>query len=67
MCAILKTNPMHFGTCLLNMKSLKFLNINEIMKITHLDHLLICYIRESPWVNLNFIWVMGAVQVPVNL
>lgn len=34
---------------------------------THLDLLLICYIRESPGVHLNFVWVVGAVKVPVSL
>lgn len=44
---------------------------NKIMQMfriqTHLDLLLVCYIRECPWVNLNFVWVVGAVQVPVGL
>lgn len=34
---------------------------------THLNFFLICYIGEGPRVHLNFIWVMGAVQVPVSL
>lgn len=40
----------------------------QIFRIqTHLDLLLICYIRESPGVDLNFVWVVCAVQVPVGL
>lgn len=40
----------------------------KILKIhTHLDLLLVCHIRESPWVNLNFVRVVGAVQVPISL
>lgn len=33
---------------------------------THLDLLLVSYIRERPGVNLNFFRVVGAVQVPVG-
>lgn len=33
----------------------------------YLDLLFISNIRECPWVNLNFVWIMGAVQVPVCL
>lgn len=34
---------------------------------TYLDLLLIGDLREGPWVQLDLIWVVGAVQMPVHL
>lgn len=48
------------------MKIVLIVVLKRLSKITHLDDLFVRYIGECPWVNLNFVWVMGAVQVPVS-